>query len=145
MKPGETGDKFLPTITIIVNSNLLGAYDNYLVNLWNQLHSLISEQWVFISNSFGTLVSLLLTDASDMNFWLEGISFCCISQSFIFRSPVLTHETFLSASNKCFLLNNLPLHSYFQMITCGRTYSTLAPNLLGKHFSRGTSRILGIS
>lgn len=65
---------------------MLDACDNYVISLWNQLHSLIVEQWDFISDSFGTLVSLLVTHARGIKLWLEGISFCCISVIYFQKS-----------------------------------------------------------
>lgn len=58
---------------------MIEACDNYVISLWNHLHSLIVEQWDFTSNSFGSLVSFLLTHASGIKLWLEGISLCYIS------------------------------------------------------------------
>lgn len=58
---------------------MIEAHDNYMISLGNLLHSLIVEHWDFISDNFGTLTFLLITDASGITFWLEGIFFCCIS------------------------------------------------------------------
>lgn len=104
MKPWKAGDKLIPMATIILNNITLGAHSNYMANQWQQLYSLIFEKWVLISNRFGSLVSLLLTDANDIKLSLYEIP-SAPSQSFIFRS--LTHEIGLSALNKHLLLNNL--------------------------------------